>query len=44
MKPYVICHMVASVDGRTLTRRWRPQDAQQSGLFDRLHERLGGDA
>jgi hypothetical protein len=21
MKPYVICHMVASVDGGTLTRR-----------------------
>jgi riboflavin biosynthesis pyrimidine reductase len=44
MKPYVICHMVASVDGRTLTRRSRPQDAHQSGLSDRLHELLGGDA
>jgi len=44
MKPYVICHMVASVDGRTLTRPWRPQDAHQGGLFDRLHERIGGDA
>ena len=44
MKPYVICHMVASVDGRTLTRPWRPQEAHQRGLFDRLHERPGSDA
>ena len=44
MKPHVICHMVASVDGRTLIRRWRPEDAHRSGVFDRLHERLGGDA
>ena len=44
MKPYLICHMVASVDGRTLTRPWRPQDAHQRGVFDRLHERFGGDA
>jgi riboflavin biosynthesis pyrimidine reductase len=44
MKPYVISHMVASVDGRTLIRRWRPEDAPRKGVFDRLHERLGGDA
>jgi riboflavin biosynthesis pyrimidine reductase len=44
MKPYVICHMVASVDGRTLISRWRPEDAHTRGLFDRLHELLGGDA
>jgi riboflavin biosynthesis pyrimidine reductase len=44
MKPHVICHMVASVDGRTLTSRWRPEDAHQRGLFDQLHDRLGGDA
>jgi riboflavin biosynthesis pyrimidine reductase len=44
MKPHVICHMVASVDGRTLIPRWRPADAHRSGLFDRLHEQLGGDA
>jgi len=25
MKPHVICHMAASVDGRTLPSRWRPQ-------------------
>jgi riboflavin biosynthesis pyrimidine reductase len=44
MKPHVICHMVASVDGRTLIPRWRPEDAHRRGVFDRLHERLGGDA
>jgi len=44
VRPYVICHMVASVDGRTLTSRWRPQDESRRGLFERLHERLGVDA
>src|SRR5215213_7211808 len=40
MKPYVICHMVASVDGRTLTSRWRPEDPNRRDLFERLHARL----
>jgi riboflavin biosynthesis pyrimidine reductase len=44
MKPYVICHMAASIDGRTLLSRWSPQDNVPPGLFDRLHEELGGDA
>lgn len=44
MKPYVICHMVASIDGRTLTSRWRPEDAGRRDLFERLHERLAVDA
>ncbi|MGY3616947.1 dihydrofolate reductase family protein [Bradyrhizobium sp. USDA 10063] len=44
MKPYVICHMAASIDGRTLLSRWSPQASVQPGLFDRLHEELGGDA
>ena len=44
MKPHVICHMVASVDGRTRLSRWRPEDAHQGGLFERLHELIGGDA
>lgn len=43
MKPHVICHMVASVDGRTLSSRWRPK-AQSAGLFERLHDQLEGDA
>ena len=44
MKPHVICHMVASVDGRTRLSRWRPEDTHQGGLFERLHDLLGGDA
>src|SRR5205823_14269517 len=44
MKPYVICHMVASIDGRTLTSRWRPENAERRRLFEGLHDRLGVDA
>jgi riboflavin biosynthesis pyrimidine reductase len=42
MKPYVICHMNASIDGRILGSRWRPQENRMAGLFERLHELLGG--
>ncbi len=44
MKPYVICHMVASLDGRILHSRWRPETRDGGTLFERLHERLAGDA
>lgn len=44
MKPHVICHMTASVDGRTLSSRWRPQSFNGGGIFERLHEELGCDA
>jgi riboflavin biosynthesis pyrimidine reductase len=44
MKPHVICHMVSSVDGRILSSRWRPKDGPVSGLFERLHDQLKGDA
>jgi len=42
MKPYVICHMNTSVDGRILGSRWRPAENRMAGLFERLHEELGG--
>src|SRR4051794_15297359 len=42
MKPYVVCHMNASIDGRILGSRWRPQENRMAGLFERLHDRLGG--
>ena len=43
MKPYVICLMAASVDGRTLPSRWRPQGAA-GGLFEKVHDEFKGDA
>ena len=44
MKPYVVCHMVASIDGRILHSRWRPRTREGGDLFERLHVRLGGEA
>ena len=44
MKPHVITHMVASIDGRILLSRWRPGGEIRKGLFERLHEELDGDA
>jgi riboflavin biosynthesis pyrimidine reductase len=44
MKPYVICHAVASIDGRIRTSRWRPEDASRREVFERLHDQLGVDA
>ena len=42
MKPYVVCHMNASIDGRILGSRWQPAENRMAGLFERLHEELGG--
>jgi len=42
MKPYVICHMNASIDGRILSSRWQPAENRMAGLFERLHQQLGG--
>lgn len=44
MKPHVTCLMVSSIDGRILHSRWRPQVADSGGIFERLHEKLDGDA
>jgi riboflavin biosynthesis pyrimidine reductase len=41
VKPYVICHMVTSIDGRVWASRWRPAENRMPGLFERLHEKLG---
>jgi len=41
MKPYVICHMNTSIDGRTWASRWRPAENRLAGLFERIHEQLG---
>jgi len=43
MRPYVICLMITSVDGRVQTKRWMPKfDA--AGAYERLHAELEGDA
>jgi len=44
MKPYVICHMAASVDGRILPSRWRPASEAVGRLYERMHAELEGDA
>jgi hypothetical protein len=43
MKPYVVCLMASSVDGRTLHSRWRPKGSG-ADLFEQVHDELGGDA
>jgi len=42
MKPYVLCHMVTSVDGRIWGSRWRPKSNVVPNLFERLHDQMGG--
>ena len=42
-KPYVICLMASSVDGRVLPSRWRPKGAA-GNLFERVHDDLAVDA
>lgn len=44
VKPYIIVHMSTSIDGRTLLDRWRPEPANAAPDYDRVHDRLGGDA
>ena len=43
MKPYVICHMVTTIDGKILTERWGRLPDGQSGarLFERTANRFG---
>lgn len=36
MKPYVICHMMSSVDGRILPDRWHPS-VEDRGVYERLY-------
>ncbi|MBR0969169.1 MULTISPECIES: RibD family protein [Bradyrhizobium] len=43
MKPYVICLMHSSLDGRTHPSRWRPKGAG-TDWFEKVHDELGGDA
>ncbi|MBS0520178.1 MAG: dihydrofolate reductase family protein [Proteobacteria bacterium] len=40
MRPYILCHMVSSVDGRIWGSRWRPKTNVVPNLFETLHDRL----
>jgi hypothetical protein len=44
MKPHVISHMVASLDGRTLISRWQPEDAHRRDLLEPFHDQLEAEA
>lgn len=44
MRPYIICHMLSSIDGRILPRRWRPEGLDTHGAYEQLHDELGGSA
>ncbi|MBD1551310.1 dihydrofolate reductase family protein [Pseudomonas typographi] len=45
MKPYVICHMMSSLDGHALTDGWERPFKQQAGeLYERLAEGFDFDA
>jgi riboflavin biosynthesis pyrimidine reductase len=44
MKPHVACIVSASIDGRTLLSRWRPDPSALRGLFERVHDEIGCDA
>ncbi|MBH5398639.1 RibD family protein [Bradyrhizobium sp. CNPSo 4010] len=43
MKPYVVCLMHSSLDGRTHPSRWRPKGAG-TDWFEKIHDELAGDA
>jgi riboflavin biosynthesis pyrimidine reductase len=44
MKPHVACIVSASIDGRTLMSRYRPDPTPVRGLFERVHDEIGCDA
>ncbi|GJE77906.1 MULTISPECIES: RibD family protein [Methylorubrum] len=41
-RPYTVCHMTTSVDGRIKVRRWKTVDADAH--YEEVHGTLGGDA
>ncbi len=43
MKPYVICHMLTTVDGCILPDQWYPSFSN-SGIYEQIHGELKGDA
>lgn len=45
-KPYVICHMMSSVDGRTLIKKWSDQEKadEYAAIYEKTGSQLDGDA
>ncbi len=43
-RPYVICHMTSSVDGRIKSRRWSRGGDAGEGAYEAVHQKLAGDA
>lgn len=47
MKPYVVCHMISSLDGRLHPSRWSASPdgtrSQWSAVYQQVHETLGGE-
>lgn len=41
--PYVICHMIPSLDGRIVTKRWN-MSKRGYDIYERTHQALGRDA
>ena len=46
MKPYVVCHMCTTIDGRILTKRWgkMPGGKGAGGLYETTADSFGVDA
>ena len=42
-RPYVICHMICSLDGRLLTARWPVSEQSLHDVYQPTAERLGGE-
>jgi len=42
MRPRIVCHMASSLDGRIIPSRWMPKGVHDHGIYEDLHERLGG--
>lgn len=45
-KPYVICHMISTINGKILPQNWDDllEKENLGDLYEKYHQRLGGDA
>lgn len=40
MRPFVVCHMIVSLDGRTQVSRWHPYHPLPRQMLDKAYEEL----